>query len=302
MLASLSPSTIKQYDVSLKKWWFFCISNQIDMFKASVPNVIYFLTELFKNGSQYGTLNSVRSALSLIIGPSIAKDDRIHRFFKGVFRLRTPHPKYNTTWDTNCVLNYVSSWFPNETLTLDKLSIKTVTLLALATAHRIQTISKINIKNIEIESNRITIKIPDLIKTSRIGAKQPILFLPFFRDKQSICPAQTLVCYLERTRDVRKSDYLFLAFKKPNGPVGTQTLSRWIKRCLCESGIDTSIFSAHSTRHAATSRARSLGVNIDAIRNTAGWSGNSTTFATFYNRTILNNEPSSLARAIINNL
>lgn len=299
MLASLSDSSFKQYDCCLKKWWTYCKTNSLDLYNVSIPKIICFLTELYNGGCQYGTLNSCRSALSLIIGPTLGKDDRLSRFFKGVFRLRPTQPKYNLTWDTNKVLDSLSLWLPLNDLSLEKLTYKTIMLLALATAQRVQTLSKINIKNIQISTDRIMIKIPELIKTSRPSSKQPILYLPFFNDRPSVCPAKTLISYMERTADIRKSDSLFLAIKKPHNSVGTQTLSRWLKHTLSECGIDASLFSAHSTRHAATSRARSLGVSVDTIRNTAGWSGRSQTFARFYQRLITsNNDEIALAQSI----
>ncbi|XP_047991863.1 uncharacterized protein LOC125230671 [Leguminivora glycinivorella] len=257
---------------------------------------------MFHNGVQYGTLNSYKSAISLILVNDISKDPRITRFLKGVFRLRPPLPKYNSTWNPTCVLDFLSNFYPNETLSLEDLSKKCITLLALTTAHRVQTFSKIKIQNIENLNDKILIKIPEVIKTSRVGSKQPILVLPYFTQKVEICPAKTLMSYVEKTASVRKSDCLFISYKNPHNPVTTQTLSRWIKSTLGASGVDVSVFTAHSTRHASTSRAHAAGVNIDLIRNTAGWSGNSTTFARFYNRIVV--EPDNecaLARSIINN-
>lgn len=300
MMASLSDNTMKQYDVCLKKWWSFCQEKLINYYEASVPSVIYFFTQIFNNGSKYGTLNSYRSALSLILGPNMSKDDRILRFFKGVFRLRPPRPKYNVTWDTNRVLDFLRSKYPNEQLSLVEISKKCATLLALTTAHRVQTLSKISMENISMMSSKIIIKIPDLIKTSRVGSQQPLLTLPFFNESPEICPANTLVFYINKTKDLRKSGILFINPKKPHNSVSPQTLSRWIKCTLSDSGLDVSMFSAHSTRHAATSRAHALGVSIDEIRRTAGWSGSSETFARFYNRTITDYDASSLARSIIN--
>lgn len=49
---------------------------------------------------------------------------------------------------------------------------------------------------------------------------------------------------------------------------------------LADSGVNTS---AYSTRHAATSAANRKGVSWDVIRNCAGWSQRSHTFASFYN-------------------
>lgn len=288
MMASLSDNSIKQYDTCLKKWFLFCKSNHTDLYVTSVPTVIHFLTQQYESGAQYGTLNSCRSALSLISDLDLGNDHRIKRFLKGIYRLRPPLPKYNTTWDVSLVLNYLTSWYPNKNLNLEKLSKKLATLLALITAHRVQTISKININNIEVLSNEIQIKIPDLIKTSRDGATQPTLILPFFRDKPAICPATTLNSYLLMTNPLRGSEvHLFISLKKPHKAVTSQTLSRWIKNILYSCGIDTSVFTAHSTRHAATSKAHKMGISLDLIRKTAGWSGSSNTFWRFYNRHIV---------------
>lgn len=301
MLASLADSSIKQYDVCYKKWFDFCVQNSLDCYATSITDVLRFFTMFFDAGTKYSSLNSFRAALSLILGPSVSKDERIIRFFKGVFRLRPPMPRYNLTWDTSCVLTHLATCYPNETLVLDQLTKKCITLLALVTAHRVQTFSKINIKNIEIKPNEIIIKIPDLIKTSKKGTNQPLLVLPYFLQKNEICPAQTLVDYINKTSSLRKDDTLFIGCKKPHKAATTQTLCRWIKSTLHASGIDVSIFSAHSTRHASTSKAHQLGVNIDLIRKTAGWSNNSDTFFKFYQRNITKYDPSVLARAIINN-
>lgn len=131
---------------------------------------------------------------------------------------------------------------------------KLITLLALVTAHRVQTLSLIFIQNIVVNNDNICIYIPDIIKTTRLGSKQPNLIIPFYTIKLEICPANTLLCYLEKTKTLRgEVKNLFISFKKPFRKVTSQTLSRWIKDILFESGIDTSVFSAHSTRHASTS-------------------------------------------------
>lgn len=133
----------------------------------------------------------------------------------------------------------------------------------------------------------VTITIPDLIKTSKPNSSQPVLKLPFFNARPQICPARCLEVYINKTQPLLKNDFLFVSYKKPHLKVSSQTLSHWIKDTLNSSGIDTSIFSAHSTRHAATSSAKRLGVNIDLIRKTAGWSVSSSVFAKHYNRPVV---------------
>lgn len=288
MLASLSSNTYKQYDGCIKAWIIYCQKHNYDHMSASIPIVIHFLTEVFDKGAKYGTINSYKSALSLLLGHNL-DDERLKRFMKGVFKLRPTNPKYNITWDPEIVLNFLSQKWPNENLDLKALSKKTVTLIALVTAHRVQTLSLIKINNIIINPTEIIIKIPDIIKTTKLNSFQPILRLPFYNTRPEICPARCLQTYLNKTKALRKnnSNSLFLSFKKPHSNITSQTISHWIKDTLQESGVDTSIFSAHSTRHAATSKANKLGVSIDVIKKTAGWTDSSSVFARFYNKEIV---------------
>lgn len=299
MIGSLAPNTKKQYDCYYKEWFNFCKTYNVDYLAASVPNVLYFLTKQYNSGYKYGSLNCCKSALSCILGRTIINDDRITRFMKGVYRTRPPQPKYEFTWNVDIVLDYLSNMFPNEELCLELLGKKLITLLAVVTAHRVQTLSKIEIKNIIFDSKCISIKISDMIKTSRPNSHQPLLKLPYYNEKPQICPARTLMCYKNQTNLLRRSDNLFISYRKPHAKVTSQTLSHWIKDVLHKSGIDTSIYSSHSTRHASTSKAKAVGVNVDIIRKTAGWSTSSSVFARFYNRDILVNQDDSFARSIL---
>lgn len=60
------------------------------------------------------------------------------------------------------------------------------------------------------------------------------------------------------------------------------------KDVLQLSGIDTSIFSAHSTRHTATSTAHKFKVDLNTEQKNAGWTDKSKTFPTFCNRHLTN--------------
>lgn len=285
---SISKNTLKQYETCIKQWWAYCNIKRIEPLQLSVPNIVSFLTDKFNKGSKYGTLNSIRSSLSLILDYDLGSHRDIKRFFKGVYRLRPNKPKYDVTWDPSQVLNHVQNLYPNLTLKIEVLSKKLIILLVLVTAQRIQTMSLIKINNIHVSDSDIKIKIPDIIKTSKINKNQPLLTIPFFKENLSICPATTLLDYLDVTKLLRKDHLnLFITCRKPYGAASTHTISRWIKNMLSDSGIDTSIFTPHSTRHASTSHANRCGVNVDVIRKTAGWSERSNTFANFYNRPLV---------------
>ncbi|XP_074110238.1 uncharacterized protein LOC141534654 [Cotesia typhae] len=135
-MASLSDSSMRQYDVNFKKWWEFCRLTQTEILKAGKANVLRFLSSEFDKGASYGSINSMRSAVALLLGPEIGQDLNTKRFCSGASRLRPAQPKYDVSWDPKSVLKFLGGWFPNEKLALEKLSLKLVTLLALTTGHR----------------------------------------------------------------------------------------------------------------------------------------------------------------------
>lgn len=302
MLASLSSNTIQQYNVTFKLWWDFCNANNHNIFDRSIPTVLCFLSEQYMKGTSYGSLNSHRSALSLLLGDNIGAEDLVKRLLKGAFKLKPIFPKYCSTWDPQIVLNYVSNWYPNRELSREKITKKLVILLALCTAQRVQTLSLIKIENINICSNGINIAIKDIIKTSAAGREQPTLYLPYFQENPRICPATTLKDYLNVTNDDRPANVsnLLITMKRPYKSATAQSISRWIKQALAESGVDVAAFSAHSTRHASTSAAAAAGVSVDAIRKAAGWTKTSQVFAKFYHRPIV--QDNNFAQYILQNV
>lgn len=73
------------------------------------------------------------------------------------------------------------------------------------------------------------------------------------------------------TKDLRKSDALFISYQKPYGPVTTDTIARWLKTVLRNSEVNTDVYSPHSTRAASTSAAAANGCTVDEIMTCVGW-------------------------------
>ena len=76
-------------------------------------------------------------------------------------------------------------------------------------------------------------------------------FLP--EEKNSLCVGRTIDLYIERTKEWRsdKNTQLLLSYISPHKSVKTlSTVSRWLVQTLTSAGIDTSIFTGHSTRYA----------------------------------------------------
>lgn len=290
--ASLANSTHKQYAGPLKQWWLHCAEENLDPYHPEESRVIDFSSKKFKEGASYSTLNTLRSAISLISADNISQNRNISRFFKGIFMLRPAKPKYDRTWDVNVVFEKNKDWFPLEKLSLETLTERLVLLLALGTAHRIQTLASIKITNIKRRPEGYEIEIPDRIKTSRPGASQPLLLVPTFPENPRLCIATSLDVYIKATAQLRgKIDNLIVTTKKPIKAAAPATISRWIRAAMSKCGISKG-FTAHSTKHAATSAAMKKGISIETIKKTAGWSKNSRVFEKYYNKSIISTKNS----------
>ncbi|XP_054009950.1 uncharacterized protein LOC128893160, partial [Hylaeus anthracinus] len=275
MVNSITNSTLKQYECHLRSWWEFSHLENLDIYNAKIMDIIKFLNKRYKTGANYSTLNTARSAISLISLYDINKDSLISHFLKGVFKQRPPKPRYATIWDVTSVLNYIENLHPLKGLKLKDAAEKVVTLLALTTAQRLKTLALINIDNINKSDTGINIKITDHIKTSKVGVFQPELILPFFKEKPRLCAATAVLDYLDCTKDLRNSvKRLFIATVKPFGTVSSQTIGHWIKTLLGKADVNTELFTAYSTRHTAVSKAHKRGIDISIIRRSAWWSPN----------------------------
>ena len=159
--------------------------------------------------------------------------------------------------------------------------------MALASMQRVQTLHVININDILFSDSLVIIPIKSTLKQSSPRRNNFLLTLRSYTSDPAICVLSTLKAYVNRTKQIRKSfSQLFISFQKPHLPVSKSTISRWIRRVLEESGIDVSLFTAHSTRAASSSAAKIDDSSMDEILKTAGWSNN-VVFKKFYHKIIM---------------
>lgn len=89
---------------------------------------------------------------------------------------------------TGLVLQFIEEFSVTKVLNATEISEKTAILLALTSAHSLQTLAKINIQNIDIQQSEILIKIPDF----RIKAISARHNFTLFTAKESIFAWQEL--------------------------------------------------------------------------------------------------------------
>ena len=76
---------------------------------------------------------------------------------------------------------------------------------------------------------------------------------------------------------------LFISFVKPDQPVTSSMIARWLKEVIGDAGIDTDVFKAHSVRTVSTAAATMVGISTSEILEAADWSTEST-FQRFYDK------------------
>lgn len=250
----------------------------------------------------YSSLNIVRSALSAAVHikgyhGDLGTHPKICRFLTAVFQMTPPVPKYNIIWDVSLVLSHLKTWSPGKHLTLKQLSAKVVTLIALITGQRVQTLNKLHLDNMVVTKSQVTFIITEKLKTTRPGHQPDNIVLARYRDDPRICVLNYLAQYIKRVKPYRSTNYLFVSLNKPHDRVSNDTLARWIKYTLQHAGIDTSIYSAHSCRTASSSAAHRSGLNINQILRNCGWS-NERTFAKWYQKPVTK-DPTRYQRTVL---
>ena len=222
-------------------------------------------------------------------GTRVGQHPLVTQLLKGVFNSHPSAPRYSSTWDVDKVLTYLKSLPQNEELTFATLSHKLVILMALTNADRCSDLAALDLNFRTYHQNGVQFVIPGLTKTRRSGPPLTAFYSAFPEDDR-LCSVSTLKCYEERSQMLRKGtssrNPLFISVRRPHKPVKSATLGHWLKDIMKTAGLDTDIFTAHSTRGASTSKAKRMGTPIGDILKAANWTSAST-FGRFYDRPVM---------------
>ena len=115
---------------------------------------------------------------------------------------------------------------------------------------------------------------------------KPIILQAFPADER-IFPVRNIVEYIKASEKFRKSKNLLLSRYK-HEPIEAQRLSRYVKLTFKAAGINTQLFTAHSTRHANSTGKYMKGLSLNDIVKEGEWKS-SLSFRQFYNIPVINN-------------
>ena len=160
-------------------------------------------------------------------------------------------------------------------------------LLALTSASTARGLHILDARFMVKTSQKYVFKFHKLHKSSRQGQKPSTLeFVAFSQDKD-LCVVSALDEYLNRTEEWRKvnNETQLLSYIQPHKQVVPSTISGWLKNVLKSSGINVSLFTAHSTRSATTSKASASGLSLIDILEWGTWYNS--TWQRFYKKDII---------------
>ena len=243
-------------------------------------------------GLQVSTLNVIRSGLSFFLSPlfDVGEDPHVKRIFRFFWRKRPVFPRFRVTWDVSQVLTYLSSLHPPSSLSLKFLTLKALTLLAICSSDRAQTLESIDIEHSEVTADAIYFPIYTLLKCSKRNRKVTVVKCVKFEESE-LDVSLYVTSYLQRTlalriRSVRqglpKPRQLFLSYFTGK-PLRRASIAKYLLDTLSLAGIDTSCFRAHSTRGALPSVMARKGCSPHVILEQGDWKRLGT-FQRYYNK------------------
>ena len=297
MLASLRKSSHDTYQAKWVQFHSWCTERQINPFYPSLSDVVNFLQFKFEQGMAASTLRGYAAAISpivgLIDGQSLTSHEFLSKFLQGALNKRPPVHKVVPRWELSVVLCALmeKDFEPPESCPLLLWSWKTLFLLAITSLSRCSELHALDSRPEYVifrkRSVSLTVNKFFLGKTAVPGQPLKKIELHSFYDPPRselehkwnlVCPVRALRIYLEKTDSIRKDNQLFISYSRKflGRKVSTQSLSRWICKCIvyCYELMGKPVPSevtGHSTRAVGASLADMAGVSIDQLCRAADW-------------------------------
>ena len=278
-----------------------CGREQNSSSEVSVNSVCKYLLHLFNSktpsGREYTSshLNKIRSAISFFAQysvPQLGSKMPVVRLFNYFHKQRPVFPRYRATWDVGQVLRFLAGWHPKESLSLKRLTLKTVALVALTSSDRAQSLHALRVDKAEFTPDGLVFVIDTVLKHSRRGSPATVVkCVEWDAPELNVC--DYVLFYMNKTLKYRVREWnrnkidikqLFLSHLTGK-PVQRASISRWIREVLELAGIDVSSFGPHSTRGASISEAARRGASPSQIVGQGNWTRLGT-YQRFYNREI----------------
>ena len=248
---------------------------------------------------------AIRTTLRQIGSPSYLNSSLFKDLIKGADDVQARAPRRLPSWDLFLVLASLreAPYEPLRTSDLQSLTLKTVFLLALASARRASEIGHLSGRDCDhaVDENGVFILnfLPEfLAKNQNASDPSPSIhirpltgFLCPDDIDRTLCPVRALKRYLRFTRSLRKSQRKLFISHNPfySKDISTSSISRWlklvIKNAYANSSMDLGSTRAHEVRAWAASSAFAHSWSLQDVMKAAYWRRESS-FINYYLRDV----------------
>ena len=156
-------------------------------------------------------------------------------------------------------------------------------MLVLLHGLRISTIATFDVTLITMSNDMCIFYPSELLKHDRQGRPRDEFIYKKFENSK-LCLLTATQEYLKRRAEyIAHTKFLFTTVS-PYGPPHKDAIARWMKNTLTQAEVNTDIFSSHSCRSSASSKANNMGVDLDNILKMGCWSRQSTFLEVLFKR------------------
>ena len=313
-------STRKVYDAKWNVFSDWCLKREIPPDKATSANVADFLLHLFQEKkSQVSTIKGYRSTISNTLkfksGQNVGSDPIISELIKSMELQRPVQRSLAPKWDLSCVLSSLCSepYEPLHRASRFHLTLKTVFLLALATARRVSEIHAFSMDSGYLRFNQsdgsVSLRTqPGFLAKNQLPSVCPDDILVQNLSKtvkwndfnRLLCPVRALKRYLKVTEPIRLNRKRLFLPLKGNHDITKGSISGWITytirlayKNVSKSKVALLKIKAHELRALSASWSYFNKTPVEDIIKAAVWSSSST-FAKFYLRDLQNGQGDNL--------
>ena len=298
------PSSRAVYQARWSVYRDWCHSNGHSVSRPTLAKVADFLYWLqFSRGLSVSSLRGYRSALSAVFCfhlPSLSSDPVIRNLLRS-FRLSSAERVMRPpAWDLSKVLTYLVSpaFEPLSQASFRALTMKTLFLLALATAKRVGELQALSSVVTFVAGDACLSYIPQFVaKSESLTRSIPRSFLvksladfaAGLDDDLLLCPVRALRLYLPRARSLSPGRHrLFVSPRRPTRHLSKNALSFFLREVISAAGAtrpQVGPLRAHEVRSVSTSVAFHRNWSVSSVLESATWASSSV-FSSFYLRDI----------------
>ena len=298
------PSSLAVYQVrwSIYRGW--CHSNGHSVSCPTLAKVADFLYWLrYTRGLSVSSLRGYRSVLSAVFRfhlPSLSSDPVIRDLLRS-FRLSSAERVLRSpAWDLSKVLTYLVSpaFEPLSQASFRTLTLKTLFLLALATAKRVGELQALSAVATFVAGDACLSYIPQFVaKSESLTRSIPRSFLvkslaDFAAGLDTdllLCPVRALRLYMLRARSLSPGRHrLFVSPRRPARALSKNAVSFFLREVISAAGAarpQVGSLRAHEVRSVSTSVAFHRNWSVTSVLESATWASSSV-FSSFYLRDI----------------